>query len=137
MTAEINEYTGLPELPEDFYWRVETGRDDHWRAHRSYVSLMRKAEVPNANWFQRKVLHHFTGLNKYRDREMEYRFFDPEVIRETMEKNDVDADSAIRAIIKKSAQTIWEIYSNMLQERELVDTMKEFDGDYPPKTLNN
>lgn len=115
--TDIDVATGLPVVPEGYYWRVAYEDGNYYKY--TNVSLMRKA-------FRRN------GKPKRRDDEVQTCSFEPGPEGRAAK----DKGAWVSWKILESAEYILTIQEDRLQRAELIATMKTYEGNYPPKTLN-
>ena len=152
---EISELTGLPELPEGYFWRVGESRSDFLsvftRPKYAYVAIMHRKTVQKT---QDKVIHlpfgiEFTWGYETVEEETTETILSFEIVRtekvledfyggpedEKLGVKEVDkvtyltGDDLTPELILNAARKCFDRWGEIIKSNDLL-------GDYPPKKLN-
>ena len=125
-TVVIDTETGLPTLPEEYFWKVETLDSGTGL----YLQLMKVG----TSWKETKP----RGFFRKAEREI---VDDPERIDYSyvwLSASDVDEDVVVNDeyVQSKLIESASKLISQLQKEWDLRDLLGKYAGNYPPKTLN-
>lgn len=128
----VDEATGLPELPEDYFWRVRHTRNNEYDLN-GYIHVSLMKNLP-PKWYKKNRVE-FIHYKKFdlddRDREYQTCRYKTHMI--------VDPDK-YEQIVFRLAAVVLEERKDQLEAAELNHRakaeLKRITGDYPPKSIN-
>lgn len=140
-TPTIDLTTGLPEVPEDMFWRVRERRGDRWEEyqHGYVVELMRKSRIKL--YEQRKFLGIFTIKPIMTEEESDSLIASEWILITRFEPSDKYkketqvAKARCAQLRELTPELILETAVKVLEKYEDLELRRKFLGDYPPKTL--
>lgn len=120
---QISEVTGLPELPEGYYWKItEKTTIPHNSFGKIYIMRIRKDIVKKG----------FPFFWKEVEVEKHVQVFDRELYRFNVRTCGED----MLRIIRKFADAAYRDWQEQTSQQAVKNTVAYYAGNYPPKSLN-
>lgn len=132
--TKMNENTGLPELPDGYFWRVENYDGGIHGVPMVYLWLMRGTgrKLPKNRILAKLALW---WDENYEARAVDYYCLGiAEVFKESVERG-ITFDAAMQLWILITAKRLVKDYEQALDIKAAQEAAKKFVGNYPPKKL--
>lgn len=129
--VQNNPETNLPELPDDYIWRIEHATYNGEPYLNLLIGRVRKYRNAFTSFWMRKVWGNGYYSNVYaRDKETYFVHYKRKEVRPSL--TIADTRHRILATAEEMAKTFWDEYT----KNNLSDIIRAtFHGEYPPKTL--